>query len=373
MSDKEKVVLYPFDIQSVPLLRHKHLLNNYDIVGAVSPEGWGLCGKDAGLTDCGNKLGIEVKSSMSEFIENCDTVFFVDSFYKLDFKNEIYPEMLRCIESNRNIINLMDIKKEYEEQLKELCAAANVCYKSFSIKDESRYAAKDEENIVKINTPVIFVMGLAERLNKFELQLALRERLLNLGYKVSQIGSRSHCEIMGFHSFPEFMYSTTVSEVEKIILFNRLVKQIELIEKPDAIVIGIPGGTMVFNNEYTNKFGIFAFEISQAVNPDFVVFSTLYEDFTPEYFKKISNLTKYKFGFDVDCFNLANTVFDWQKLGSIESDLYLKLSSSFIDEKITNFRNKNIQVYNILNDNDSNMLVENIIEKLSGYGELDII
>lgn len=373
MNNIERVILYPFDIQSSPILRHKQLLKDYDIVGVVSPEGWGLSGEDAGKADYGSKLYIDVESDFSKSLRSCDSVFFVDSFYGLDFEKEIYPKMLECIEAKKNILALMDIQQEFQDKLEQLCRNNNVYYKNLLLEERIIYTVGKEDNIIKIDIPVIFVVGLAERLNKFELQLALREKLIKLGYSVSQIGSRKFCELMGFHSFPEFMHSTYISEVEKIVLFNLFVKQIELREKPDVIIIGIPGGTMMFNNEYTNKFGIFAYEISQAITPDLVVFSTLYEDFTPDYFKKISHSSKYRFGFEIDCFNLANTIFDMQKLGSLEKDLYLKLSSSFIDEKVNFYRNQGIQVYNALNDNDLKMLVNYIVEKLSEYGEIDII
>ncbi len=109
----------------------------------------------------------------------------------------------------------------------------------------------DKLEIQEIKTPVIFVMGVGENAHKFEIQLSVRENLFNMGYKVSQVGSRNYCEMFNFHSFPEFMYSNMYSETEKIKLFNNFIKNIENQENPDVIIIGIPGTIMRINNKAT--------------------------------------------------------------------------------------------------------------------------
>lgn len=126
-------------------------------------------------------------------------------------------------------------------------------------------------------------MGVTNKACKFEIQLSIRENLQSKGYKISQIGSRNYCEFLGFHSFPGFMYNRNLSESEKIILFNNYIKRLENDENPDLIVIGIPGGIMKRNDTFTSYFGIFAYEISQAVTPDYVICSTQYQDFKHEY------------------------------------------------------------------------------------------
>jgi hypothetical protein len=46
--------------------------------------------------------------------------------------------------------------------------------------------------------------------------------------------------------------------------------------------------------------------ISQAVIPDFSVVSVYYEDYETKYFDMLSKSIRYKLGFEVDCFNIAN-------------------------------------------------------------------
>ena len=94
---------------------------------------------------------------------------------------------------------------------------------------------------------MVFVASVIENTNKFDVQLGLRKFLQEEGYKVSQIGTKEYCELFGFHAIPEFMYANQLSEADKIVWFNRICKSIELQEKPDIFIIGVPGATMVFN------------------------------------------------------------------------------------------------------------------------------
>jgi peptide maturation system protein (TIGR04066 family) len=229
------------------------------------------------------------------------------------------------------------------------------------------------ESIEEIDTPIILVTGIAERTNKFEIQLTLRERIQKSGYKISQIGTRSYCEMMGFHPFPSFMYGNAISDVNKVLMFNRFIKKIESTEEPDIIIIGVPGGIMPLNREFTNKFGLLAFEISQAIAPDVVIASLLYEDYKPEGFDIYNNSIKYKLGFEVDFFNIANMQFDWSRAYEEHVMSYISLDYKFIDEKIMRYNSNRIPVLNILNKNDSNHMADKAIEKLVGYSDVQIV
>jgi peptide maturation system protein (TIGR04066 family) len=166
------------------------------------------------------------------------------------------------------------------------------------------------------------------------------------------------------------MYSTCLPETKKIILFNNYIKKIEIEEQPDIIVIGIPGGLMPFNKEFYNNFGIFAFEISQAIFPDIAIFSTLYGDYLPIYFEKISLSIRYKLGFEVDFFNLSNNKFDWKGSKDAKSMQYLTLDSELVDLKTQNFKKNNLPVTNILNQEDAKALTDNVIKKLTGNADI---
>lgn len=274
----------------------------------------------------------------------------------------INKKIIRYFVKNKvNLTISLDGPKEVHDKNRRFCNGSGTFDKIIS------------ESIIKISTPIIFVLGVAQKTQKFEIQLALREKFINEGYKVSQIGSRRYSEFLGFHSFPDFMYNHSIGEINKIVLFNRLIAQIEMEEKPDVIIIGIPGGVMKLNNIMTNKFGVFSYEISQAVTPDVAIFSTFYEDYTPEYFMRINNSIKYKLGYEVDCFNLANVQFDWDNAHEVQRPVYLTLSSKFIDEKIESFKQGDVPLFNVLNESDTENMFRFIVDKLSDYSHIEII
>ena len=65
--------------------------------------------------------------------------------------------------------------------------------------------------------------------------------LLKENYKVSLISSRQFGNTENIHAFPGFMNGNGLNESEKIICYNQYLKYIEENEKPEVIVVGIPG------------------------------------------------------------------------------------------------------------------------------------
>lgn len=372
MRERTKILIYPYDVETSPILRHAKLISDYSIVALVSPNGWGFNGRDASLADGGVKINIEVNSDFEGSLPLCDTVLFSESTLPLDFHKYILPKISLSAKQGKDIIYFRKDYGENEKVIKDICGENKVTLKSYCNYDD-QFAQEHrvyDARIQKINTPVIFVAGVYERTQKFEIQLSLRECFIKMGYKISQIGSRDNCELLGFYSFPKFMYSCSLSEREKICLFNHYIKNIELKEKPDIIIIGCPGGIMKVNDSFTGDFGIMACEISQAVTPDVGVLSTFYEDFMPIYFSKISTLVKYKLGFDINCYNLSNIKFDWEAANENKKESYLIVDSGFVDSKKTLFNQLQTQVFNILNSNDRDNMANHIINILSYYGEV---
>lgn len=373
MRNKEKLLIYPFDIQSGPIIRHLGLMNDYELLDVVSPNGWGFVGKDAGRVDGGNDAYINVQGNFNELVDSADAVLFMETYNKLDVQKLVYPKMQIAADRGKNIICTLKLENEFLQKINKDCSDKGKCFKYYNFQEKTYERAEIYDlldSLYQITVPVIFVFGTSERTQKFEIQLSLRENLEDAGYKVSQVGTRHYCEMFGFHSFPEFMFSTSVTESKKIILFNNYIKKIELEEQPDVIVIGIPGGLMPLNKDFTNHFGVFAFEVCQAVYPDIAIFSSLYEDYLPLYFEKISLLIRYKLGFEVDFFNQSNVKFDWRSSKFSKSMQYLTVDSDFVDVKNHNLKDMNINITNILNKGDALTLTNAIIKRLTGNSEV---
>jgi peptide maturation system protein (TIGR04066 family) len=361
MLKKERILLYPYDYNQCPIVRHSYLLNSFSISSVVSPHGWGLTGLDAGCIDGGAPIHLTISDDFNEMLELCDTVVLTDSIKRLDFKSIVYPKVLLAVEKQKNIIALCSIE-DTSFDIEQLCLNSHVYYKQLT---QKAHIHMYFNNMHRINIPIIFVLGVSERTNKFEIQLSLRESLINEGYRVSQIGTKNFCEFLGFHSFPDFMYSVSISETQKVKAFNNFVKEIEVSESPDVIIIGIPGSIMKLNDYITNDFGILAYEISQAVKPDAVVLSMLYEDYPSGFSDYISNEVKFKFGFEIDCFNIANVKLEWEHLRATKEIKFVTLESELINSKIIELNKKEQPIYNILNKEDADNIAEYLIDKLA--------
>lgn len=372
----QKILIYPYDSDFTPILRHRQFLEGYEIASLVSPGGWGLTGRDAGDADKSGQTGINVTGNFDEALELCDAVMFVGSEKPLDFQKYIMPKVFTAAERGKDITVTTQLRDEDSKTISQKCKEAGVDFKYFNYPEEHRKfptITVDNEILYNINTPVVFVLGIGERTNKFEIQLSLREKFLSEGYKVSQIGTRGYCELLGFHSFPEFMYNGALPETNKIVLFNQMVKKIENEEQPDVIIIGIPGGIMPYNNTLTNRFGILAYEVSQAVASDCAIFSCHYAEYNTDYFKGLSDLVKYKLGLEVSCYNISNVMFDWVNSKQESKSIYTTLDTTFIDEKITKYSKNDTPVFNILNTEGAANISQCILDTLADYGNAQCI
>ncbi|QNU67334.1 TIGR04066 family peptide maturation system protein [Ruminiclostridium herbifermentans] len=370
----ERLIVYPFDIEFSPVLRHMGLIENYTITALISPRGWWGTSNDACIVDGGKPTGLKISSDFESNLEHCDTVLISDYCKFLDYNKSVFPKIVIAVEHKRNIICTLPLEENQKKQIADLCQKKGVYFKHYHIKIRPLSSIK-KQIILDINTPIICVAGISERTDKFNVQLALREKFLQEGYKVSQVGSKSWCELLGFHSFPNFMYSSYILESDKIVLFNQYIKNIEEEEQPDVIILGIPGGIIPINNNLTNRFGILAYMVSQAIIPDAFIFCTLYEDHKSDYYEELAKSMKYKFGFEVDAYSISNTKFDWSSYMSqpamSKKFEVLTINNVDVDSKINSLRDCNFKLYNIKNEKDKTRLSEYIIDKLVEYGTVD--
>lgn len=376
MSEKERVLVYPYGIQFSPILRHEELLQ-YKVASVVAPPGWGIKG-DAGKADRGTETGYQVSGNFEIMLMDSDTVLIAKPEIPLDFSKVVKPKIDMAINAGKNIICTIGLKPQIREEIADSCAEHNVRFEYYGygkMPEHPKSPLFDErdEGLYEIAAPVIYILGISERTNKFEVQLSLREKFIKNGYRVSQIGSRSYCELTGFHSFPEFMFDPSICEADKVILFNRLVKKVEIEEKPDVIIVGVPGAVMPFNHMLTNKFGILPYEVCKAVTPDVAVLCTAFEERKPEYFEIMSNSLKYKLGVEIGCFNMANTKVDTEMSKQERKMIYLPLDSGFIDQRIEDFKKSGYAVYNILNSVDCEGMFNCLVDKLSGNDAVEAI
>ncbi|ASA25345.1 TIGR04066 family peptide maturation system protein [Paenibacillus donghaensis] len=364
--NNKKVAIYPFDIESAPLVRYKEYLRSYDLMGVFSPRGWGI-NKDISMVDGGEK-GLTIETDLINSVINYDTLIINQPCRTLDFNKNVLPLIISKIQEKKEIILNW---YENESFIKELCERLSV---PCSVMSYDRNLFVNHNKLMDITVPIVFVCGFTEMANKFFTQLTLREYFTKEGYNISQIGTKKYSELFGFKSFPAFMFES-ISDSEKIILFNNYVKQIEIEERPDLIIIGIPGSVIPFNNRYNYHFGSFANIISHSIEADAIIANILYGDYNQKIFDLKRNIMKYKYGWNVDCFSMSNFYVDLTSTLPDGELQFSKVGSELLDGKIESTLKSvnNINIFNSLNDTHKFTMCKMIEDKLLSYGTTRIM
>ncbi|QNU67995.1 TIGR04066 family peptide maturation system protein [Ruminiclostridium herbifermentans] len=364
-----KVMVFPYDFEFLPIFKNRHLLKDIIIKYLVSPSGFGLTGKDGCFFNNEIDSGIIIQDHMTkEDLMDIDAVWLTESLNKLN-DEEIKTTINTIGQYAKQIIYTPNGDKEFEQNINELCKKYNL--KVTMPRDYiDLYKLVDERTIVssftlrKFETPVITVLGICGMTQKFDIQLYLRSHFLKNGYKVSQIGTKQACEILGFHSIPDFLFEKNYSEVEKILKFNSFIKEIEKKEKPDLIIIGVPDAIIPLNRKHHLGFGIPAYEICSAIQSDFSILSMFNGEYSNDFFDEMSKVCKYRLNIELDAFFISN---------------YTPISNSLDQENLvftytkgTEKINDRYPIYNVRNLNDDK-LFNHVVKKLAMYGEFSVM
>jgi uncharacterized NAD-dependent epimerase/dehydratase family protein len=201
----KKAVIFPYNKEMHSLVRYKDLLP-FQILHIVDVVGKRTIGKDSGEIIGDNKSGIIVEKKIDNCLKEVDTIIlgYLDEISRIK-KRDVLKEILElAIEHKKNVYSLTPVTKEnYPEQFSK--------FKDKKLHISSPVISySDFENITKTfdwripsKKPVIGVFGTSPQQGKFTSQLALRQELQKLGYKVGQLGTEHQSALFGFDfTFP---------------------------------------------------------------------------------------------------------------------------------------------------------------------------
>ena len=215
--------------------------------------------------------------------------------------------------------------------------------------DEGTMFVNGEQSLVAINT------GLNKQLTGLE-NINVKGALLGLSKKrIQEIvdGVIEFAELGDFLYQPVKKYSSGMK--------SRLGFSISLYLNPDIIIVGIPGGIIPINNEFTNKFGMTAIEIGYSINADIMVLNINYDDYADDFYDEMSLLVKYKFNIDSLYFGMTNHKIDFQRSREANILRFVTVDMEKIKCKIS----QNNNVYEVT-EYGINELYNKIVEELSG-------
>lgn len=352
----EKMMIYPYSKAYEPYVSSAEVLGGYTITALVSPRGWGYEGD---IVLGGHKKEYVVSADFSEKLDDCTCVWFVADD-RLEMPQELLREKIQeAIKQGKRILYTRYEDDNYEE-MKGLIPIRLYIEKEAGAETLPGLL---QDRTYDIETPVVVVAGMDRDTDKLAVQFILKKKFQEKGYATTIISSRRDGDWEGVYGMPEFIFNHSVSETEKIIKLNHYVKQIEIREKPDLFILGVPGAVLPFDSIDHNEFGILAYEMSFAVPCDAAVMCMTYNSQFDGDYGQLAEDMENRFGFHVVGIHIAAVVLDAQEFLAERKMSHVSIDRKVVDRKVSEIHKET--VWNILNNQGAEKAVSRLIDTLS--------
>lgn len=284
----------------------------------------------------------------------------INSFRKLE--DDVIQRIVNV--AARNEIKIVCARDDWDvnyEVLKKACKEGIVEIEI--VCDEIAFV--DSKVINNIDIPIITISGIGPYVGKFQVGLYLRSSFENAGYKVLYISSRREGKLFGTYIFPEYMYNKNLDFTAKVFEFNGYVNDLIRKEKPDIVIIGVPGEIMELSEKHRMNFGILASVVFNAIKPDVSILNMYNMRYTDEFLEEQKKYCKYRFGVIPDLFYATYT-------GVIDSSLQEAWIQYFHADKLFDDL---LEKHKIFSESDVkyDLLFKQIMGILEEYGSLEVM
>ncbi|OPA73274.1 hypothetical protein BVG16_29795 [Paenibacillus selenitireducens] len=320
---KKKIAIYPFYKGLLPLLLEDGELHNYELTYAIVPKGWESFEE---VEDKRKNLICDEESFYSEdLMSNIDVLLLCKPLFQVD--KSIYS----CItalaeEKGKHIIYVPELEPVFNHSGLEGWECLEL---------ESSCTTKSNE-LASIDVPVILIMGMGENCEKWDVQLKLCDSFRKEGYKISLISSNPLSRLMGYHTIPSCIDSTHLTFTQQVENINAFIKNIEQIESPDVIILGVPGGILKYSSAAPNGYGYLPFLVCNAVVPDITILSLYCGNYEETHLKEIKSTCLYRFGVNIDYYHISENVCLYNsEARQLE---YYSVDHTYLAENISDFQ-----------------------------------
>lgn len=344
----KKLLVYPGSPETEVFMQYKLLLREVDKVILAGPKGWHTPG---------HYSNHKPLPSFEEVLPECTRVLFLETEPRLqDF---IYEQKLKLALHNKKDICIAGSP----EFLKNIDIPSHMLCRVENEEFNCQFDKNNVEPIYEIPVPVIYVLGLGPNTGKFNVQLVLRNFFLRKGYSIAQVGSKVFSSFFGFSPFPSVFEDQKLSIHQRIVAFNRYVYKKYTREKPDVMIIGIPGGIFPINSVMFEDMGEKAFLACQAVRPDSAVLCSYAHPFNSEYIGEIRQICKYRLNFNLRYFAVSATSISI--LPDTQKSEYTFYSPEAIEhEFLANKQYDQVELYNVFKPDDMLGMCNSILSEL---------
>ncbi len=268
----KKAVLYPYNKEMHSLVRYRDLLA-FEIVGVADPIGKGMVGKDAGKVIGESQVNLRISPNIRRAMADADTLIlgYVDQLSRIRKRDLLREYVQLALDAGCHVFSFQALDPNLYGDLYELAdkKGLRLAYPHVH-REELAQAIQNFNALPPVDVPVLSVMGTSSQQGKFTLQLALRRRLIQKGYKVGQIGTEHHSRLFGMDAaFPMGYASPLKLPFQHYIPYlDYKMREICQRTQPDIILTGSQSGTVPYQVQDHSTHCLSSLAFLLGVKPD---------------------------------------------------------------------------------------------------------
>jgi len=364
---KRRILVYPYNRNFCATIAYQRgLLTDTQIHTVLSPNGWGLVGKDAGYAGDRNNEGIQVENdeTFHTALTNNDILLIPSGEWVKSIRDRVLSFIQHALVERKTVWCAMTLSGDEHRGIQNICDENGAVFRYLPTEASRLLPEKTIEKSRKLhkpNAPVIFIAEMLDDSDGYELLLALQQSLVINNYRSSAFCNRADGAIWGAYMLPDY---TQMSIDEIIIDFNDYIRKVENVEHPDVILVHLPECLMKYDDIFTNGCGAVPYMLSQAVHPDYMIACIPYGDVPESQLRKISETCKHRFGSEIGIFHMSGIHVDYNNSLSKRKMVYDYLSVDDVESKLAQgYSRYAIPVCNVRADN-GRMLFANVMSAL---------
>ncbi len=268
----KKAVLYPYNKEMHSLVRYRDLLA-FEIVGVADPIGKGMVGKDAGKVIGELQTHLRISPNIRRAMADADTLIlgYVDQLARIRKRDLLREYVQLALDAGCNVFSFQALDPTVYGDLYELAGkkGLHLAYPYVS-REEFAQAIQNFNALPPVDVPVLSVMGTSSQQGKFTLQLALRRKLIQKGYKVGQVGTEHHSRLFGMDAaFPMGYASPLKLPFQHYIPYlDYKIREICQRTQSDIILTGSQSGTIPYHVQEHSTHCLSSLAFLLGVKPD---------------------------------------------------------------------------------------------------------
>ncbi|MCL2717521.1 MAG: hypothetical protein FWE14_01910 [Lachnospiraceae bacterium] len=349
------VAIYPYCAELLPIVKYfEKMQEKYVIARLISPPGLGLGGKDAAYARNHPSVGHIVTDEF--YADDLSwTILIITRVFQPNVFNDkkISSIAVSALAAGKKVLYFDNHQKNVPDSIVTLANDYPDDIITITADTQLLNLTIGDGNFKELETPVIIVGGLVAAEDTLEVSLSIADCLQKQGQKITIISKHNHSKILSrrFHSLIHIFNNNELTEVEKIIIINSYMKDLEQSEMPDIIIVEAPDSVMRYNNTIFHDFGIHTYMLCQAMNPDYFVCCIPNDLADGNFIKAINKDLSYRLGAAIGAVHISNIIVDSADITHSKKISYVHTNLGLVKNQIKKQSNEmEISFFDVVKD-----------------------